>query len=96
MREEWLEVSVTFDERHGYIASAPELRSPVVRSLTNGLPSRTNVCSRRKRTCGPQGGSPGLDPERTQTLYPTSFGSVKGEDAAGHPFAGPIRHHPPR
>jgi len=31
-----------------------------LRSLTNGLPSRTNVCSRRKRTCGPQGGSPGL------------------------------------
>ena len=29
-------------------------------SLTNGLPSRTNVCTRRKRTCGPQGGSPGL------------------------------------
>jgi hypothetical protein len=24
------------------------------RSLTNGLPSRTNVCTRRKRTCGPQ------------------------------------------
>jgi hypothetical protein len=60
MREEWLEVSVTFDERHSYVASAPELRSPVVRSLTNGLPSRTNVCTRRKRTCGPQGGSPGL------------------------------------
>ncbi len=54
MREEWLEVSVTFDERHSYVASAPELRSPVVR------PSWTNVCTRRKRTCGPQGGSPGL------------------------------------
>ena len=25
MREERLEVSVTFDERHGYVASAPEL-----------------------------------------------------------------------
>ena len=59
MREERLELSVTFDER-GYICSAPELRSAVVRSLTNGLPSRTNVCTRRKRTCGPQGGSPGL------------------------------------
>ena len=110
MREERLEVSVTFDERHGYVASAPELRSAVValslgglrrrieiallpddvrvvlqldglaererhrrraqaqlsrlRSLTNGLPSRTNVCTRRKRTCGPQGGSPGLTPTR--------------------------------
>ena len=31
-----------------------------LRSLTNGLPSRTNVCTRRKRTCGPQGGNPGL------------------------------------
>ena len=40
MRDERLEVSVTFDER-GYIGSAPELRSAVVRSLTNGLPSRT-------------------------------------------------------
>ena len=29
MREERLEVSVTFDERHGYVASAPELRQPV-------------------------------------------------------------------
>ena len=27
MREERLEVSITFDERHGYIGSAPELRS---------------------------------------------------------------------
>ena len=25
-----------------------------LRSLTNGLPSRTNVCTQRKRTCGPQ------------------------------------------
>ena len=110
MREERLEVSVTFDERHGYIASAPELRTAVtalslsglrrkiealllpdevrvvlqhdglaererhrrqayaqlaeLRSLTNGLPSRTNVCTRRKRTCGPQGGSPGLTSSR--------------------------------
>ena len=30
-----------------------------LRSLTNGLPCRTNVCPRRKRTCGPQG-EPGL------------------------------------
>ena len=36
-----------------------------LRSLTNGLPSRTNVCTRRKRTCGPQGGSPGLTPSPT-------------------------------
>jgi len=25
-----LEVSVTFDERHGYIGSAPELRQPII------------------------------------------------------------------
>ena len=30
MREERLEVSVTFDERRGYIGSAAELRSPLV------------------------------------------------------------------
>ena len=37
MREERLEVSVTFDERHGYVASAPELRSPVVALSLGGL-----------------------------------------------------------
>jgi hypothetical protein len=30
MRDERFEVTVTFDERRGYIASAPELREPVV------------------------------------------------------------------
>jgi hypothetical protein len=29
MRTKRLEVSVTFDERRGYVASAPELRAPV-------------------------------------------------------------------
>ena len=38
----------------------PRATPRVGRSRTNGLPSRTNVCTRRKRTCGPQGGSPGL------------------------------------
>jgi hypothetical protein len=28
--------------------------------MTNGRPSRTNVCTRRKRTRGPKEGSPGL------------------------------------
>jgi hypothetical protein len=67
MREERLEVSVTFDERHGYIASAPELRWPEVALSLGGLRRKIeiamlpdNVCTRRKRTCGPQGGSPGL------------------------------------
>ena len=31
MRDERFEVSVTFDERRGYIASAPELRPPYSR-----------------------------------------------------------------
>jgi hypothetical protein len=37
MREERLEVSVTFDERHGYIGSAPELRSAVTALSLGGL-----------------------------------------------------------
>jgi hypothetical protein len=38
MREERLvEVSVTFNERHGYVASAPELRSAVVALSLGGL-----------------------------------------------------------
>ena len=37
MREERLEVSVTFDERHGYIASQPELRTAVVALSLGGL-----------------------------------------------------------
>ena len=37
MREERLEVSVTFDERHGYIGSAPEVRSPVMALSLGGL-----------------------------------------------------------
>ena len=32
-----LEVSVTFDERHGYIGSAPELRQPIVALSLGGL-----------------------------------------------------------
>src|SRR5258705_1490608 len=37
MRGERLEVSVTFDERRGYIGSAPELRQPVVALSLGGL-----------------------------------------------------------
>ena len=39
MRDEWLEVSVTFNER-GYVASAPELRAPVVALSLGGLRRR--------------------------------------------------------
>jgi hypothetical protein len=38
--EQRLEVSVTFDERRGYIGSAPELRSPVVALSLGGLRRR--------------------------------------------------------
>jgi len=44
-------------ERHRRRAQA---QLAELRSLTNGLPLAANVCARRKRTCGPQGGSPGL------------------------------------
>ena len=37
------------------------------RPIDVGLPSRTNVCTWRKRTCGPQGGSPGLTQMRHQS-----------------------------
>ena len=38
--DERLEVSVTFDARHGYIASAPELRQPMVALSLGGLRRR--------------------------------------------------------
>ena len=45
MREEQFEVSVTFDARRGYIASAPELRQPVVAlSLASLRPSASSRC----------------------------------------------------
>jgi hypothetical protein len=37
MRDDRLEVSVTFDERRGYVGSSPELRSPVVALSLGGL-----------------------------------------------------------
>jgi hypothetical protein len=37
MPDKRLEVSVTFDERHGYIGSAPELRQPIVALSLGGL-----------------------------------------------------------
>ena len=37
MRDERFEVTVTFDERRGYIASAPELRQPIVALSLAGL-----------------------------------------------------------
>ena len=40
MRDERFEVTVTFDERRGYIASAPELRHPIVALSLGGLRRR--------------------------------------------------------
>jgi len=41
--DERLEVSVTFDERRGYIASAPELRQPVTALSLGGLRRRIEI-----------------------------------------------------
>ena len=43
MRDERLEVSVTFDARHGYIGSAPQLRTPVTALSLGGLRRRIEV-----------------------------------------------------
>ena len=43
MRDERLEVSVTFDERRGYVGSATELRSPVVALSLGGLRRRIEI-----------------------------------------------------
>ena len=53
MREERLEVSVTFDERHGYVASAPELRSAVVALSLGGLRRKIEalLLQRARRRC---------------------------------------------
>jgi hypothetical protein len=40
MREDRLEIGVTFDSARGYIASAPELRTPVVALSLGGLRRR--------------------------------------------------------
>jgi hypothetical protein len=37
MRDDRFEVSVTFDERRGYVACAPELRQPVTALSLGGL-----------------------------------------------------------
>jgi hypothetical protein len=43
MRDERFEVTVTFDERCGYIASAPELRQPIVALSLGGLRRRIEI-----------------------------------------------------
>jgi hypothetical protein len=64
MRDERLEVSVTFDER-GYVGSAPELRSPVVALSLGGLRRKIGMSALGgSGHAAPQGGSPGLDQNR--------------------------------
>jgi hypothetical protein len=43
MRDERLEVSVTFDAERGYVASAPELRQPMVALSLGGLRKRIEI-----------------------------------------------------
>src|SRR4029077_19210419 len=43
MREERLEVTVTFDERRGYIVGAPELRHPIVALSLASLRKRIEI-----------------------------------------------------
>ena len=43
MPDQRLEVSVTFDERHGYIASTPELRHPIVALSLASLRKRMEI-----------------------------------------------------
>ena len=43
MRDERFEVTVTFDERRGYVASAPELRQPIVALSLGGLRRRIEI-----------------------------------------------------
>jgi hypothetical protein len=44
LRDDRFEVSVTFDERRGYVASAPELRSPVTRSPWTDCAAASRCC----------------------------------------------------
>jgi hypothetical protein len=43
MPDDWLTVSVTFDERRGYVGTAPELKVPVAALSLTGLCHRVEV-----------------------------------------------------
>ena len=49
MRDERFEVSVTFDAERGYIASAPELRQPIVALSLAASPPIESVADARGR-----------------------------------------------
>jgi hypothetical protein len=62
-----------------------------LRSLTNGLPSRTNVCTRRKRTCGPKEEVRVWTPNRTSTAVEPK--SIQRPGRYGAPMTHPGPHH---
>jgi hypothetical protein len=47
MRDDRFEVSVTFDERRGYVGTAPELRTTVTALSLGGLRRRIEIAARR-------------------------------------------------
>ena len=72
MREERLEVSVTFDERHGYIASAPELRQPIVALSLASLRRRIEIAMLPENV----GGAAARRPRRARTPPPPGAGAA--------------------
>ena len=78
MREERLEVSVTFDERRDRRRAQAQLSR--IAQFDQRTALRTNVCTGRKRTCGPQGGTP----QRTSALKARS---PSGSCTGGKPTA---------
>ena len=58
MRDERLEVSVTYDARHGYVATALELRQPVVALSLGGLRRRIEIAMLPDDVCCSSTASP--------------------------------------
>jgi hypothetical protein len=57
MRDDRFEVSVTFDERRGYVATAPELRQPVA-ALSHAARRPTRCSAAIPASCTRSGGWP--------------------------------------
>jgi hypothetical protein len=80
MRDERLEVNVTFDERRSYVATAPELRQPVLALSLGGVRRRVEalmpddasgvrlVLDRAGKSRGPM---PAIDERWSAKLLPT-------------------------
>ena len=79
MRDERFEVTVTFDERRGYVASAPELRHPIVALSLASLRKRIEIAAiarRRSRRAAPR------RPRRAGTSSVAGVGAAKQNCAA--------------